>query len=103
VAWDLWKHRNGSLHKTEALVQNERLQQELRELWNQQARIRLPSWKGYPISLAQLLQWPMVKQQHWRNLMRTQLERRATGNSYPSYAAERDGMRKFLEGKARKE
>jgi hypothetical protein len=73
----LWEHRNGILHKKEVQVQNRLLTQELQQLWEHQQRIRLEFKKGHPTSLAQLLQWPTVKQEHWRNVTRTRIQRTA--------------------------
>jgi hypothetical protein len=96
VAWDLWEHRNGILHKTEAQVQNLLLTQEIQELWEHQKRIRLETRKGTPTTLAQLLQWPTVKQEHWRNVTRIRIQRKEKEKACPSFAAEREGMRRFL-------
>jgi hypothetical protein len=101
VAWDLWEHRNGILHKKETQIQNHLLSQELQQLWEHQRRIRLEFKKGHPTSLAQLLQWPTVKQEHWRNVIRIGIQRHEKGKANPSYAAEREGMRRFLSGRNR--
>jgi hypothetical protein len=43
----------------------------------------------------QLLQWPIVKQEHWRNVTRIRIQRKEQEKGSPSFAAEREGMRQF--------
>jgi hypothetical protein len=98
VAWDLWEHRNGNMHSTEVAELNENLRQEVQILWHHQVRLQLARKNGFPTSFAQLLQWPLVKQEHWQNLMRSKIERSEAETRHPTYAAEREGMRRFLTG-----
>jgi hypothetical protein len=98
VAWDLWEHRNGILHKKDNQVQNFILKQELLKLWDHQANLRLAFKKGHPTSLEQLLQWPTAKQEHWRNVVRMRIQRKEQNQVSPSFATEREGMRRFLAG-----
>jgi hypothetical protein len=99
VAWDLWEHRNGILHQKETQALHFLLSQELQQLWAQQARLRLETKKGHPTSLAQLLQWPTVKQEHWRNVTVIRIKRKEQEKANPSFAVEREGMRRFLAGR----
>jgi hypothetical protein len=96
IAWDLWEQRNGMVHDKETQVQNEALKQEVEQLWNTKERVRLPTRKGLPTSLEQLLRWPHDKQEHWRNLMVAQLRRLETTKMSSNFAAEREGIRRFL-------
>jgi hypothetical protein len=101
VAWDLWEHQNGILHKKETQALNFLLSQEPQQLWEHQTRTRLVTKKGHPTSLAQLLQWPTAKQEHWRNITRIRIQRKEQEKVSPSFAAEREGMRRFLFGRIR--
>jgi hypothetical protein len=101
VAWDLWEHRNGILHKKDVQVQNVILSQEIHQLWEHQKRIHLDYKKGQPTLLTQLLQWPIVKQEHWRNIIELRIQRKESNKASPSFAAEREGLRQFLSGYTR--
>jgi hypothetical protein len=101
VAWDLWEHRNGILHKKESQVLNLILIQELHQAWEDQKRLRLETKKGYPTSLAELLRWPTVKQEHWRNVIKIRILQKEWGSRSSNFAAEREGLRRFLAGQRR--
>jgi hypothetical protein len=101
VAWDLWEHRNGILHKKESQVLNLKLIQDLNQAWEDQRRLRLETKKGYPTSLAELLRWPTVKQEHWRNVIRIRIQQKERESRVSNFAAEREGLRRFLAGQLR--
>jgi hypothetical protein len=101
VAWDLWEHRNGILHKKETQVHNIMLFQELHQLWEDQRRLRVDIKKGYPTSLAELLRWPTDKQEHWRNVIQTRIKQKEREKSNSKFAAEREGLRRYLVGQRR--
>jgi hypothetical protein len=55
-------------------------------MWEHQKRIRLEYKKGHPTTLAQLLQWPTVKQEHWRKITKIRIQRKEQEKVSPSFA-----------------
>jgi hypothetical protein len=54
------------------------------------------SGRGSLSLLRQLLQWPIAKQEHWRNQISIMISQLEAVKIAPSYAVKREGLRRFL-------